>query len=143
MEPAKWLTDKFSDLPVDHYSGWEFYYRAPRNLNEHSATVLGSHSGETEEILKSMELAKARGSSTLSFSKPETFLTVNADESLVYKTPATNLSKLLMNYMVAVEMIERFGDKGAGNELRQALKTLPGLCKKQKMRPRHWESHLR
>ena len=127
LEPAKWLMDRFSRLPVDIYTAWEFFHRAPANLTERSATVLGSHSGTTEEVMLALELAKERGSMSLSFSRADTMLSENADDAMTYDSPATNLSKLLMNYLVATEMIERYGNKAAASELRQALQTLPDV----------------
>ena len=132
LEPAKWLIDKYSRIPVDTYSGWEFFHRSPMNLDEHAAVVLGSHSGTTEEILLSMELAQKRGAATLSFSQGGTKLTQQADDAMVYQSPATNLSKLLMNYMVANEMMECYGDKDAARELRQELQHLPEIMHKAK-----------
>jgi len=125
LEPAKWLMDKFSGVPVDAYTGWEFVTRNPYRLNLRTPVVVGSHSGTTEEILASVEVAHCKDAPTLSFSRAGTLLSEAASDALTYSSPATNLSKLLMNYMVAVEMIERSGDAGAARELRAALDNLP------------------
>lgn len=125
LEPAKWLLDQFSDTPADRYTGWEFLLRAPRNLDAHSAAVFGSHSGTTTEILQGVEFAKSRGASTLALSKEGTKLQEISDHGMTYNSAATNLSKLLMNYMVAAEVIERSGDKQAAAEMKKVFSTLP------------------
>lgn len=125
LEPAKWLIDQFSAVPVDIHTGWEFVTRNPYRLNAKTPVVIGSHSGTTEEILESVAVAHTKGAPTLSFSRVETQLSKNARESLTYNSPATNLSKLLMNYMVAAEMIAHNGDAGAARELRAVLSNLP------------------
>jgi fructoselysine 6-phosphate deglycase len=127
LEPAKWLLDRYCRLPVDCYTAEEFNHRAPVRLTNKSVTVLGSHSGTTPEIIESLNLAKTRGSSTLSLSQPGTLLSKTADDALTYQSPATNLSKLLMLYLITTELIGRHGDKDAESELREALGQLPDI----------------
>ncbi|MFZ5823925.1 MAG: SIS domain-containing protein [Bacillota bacterium] len=140
--PPKWLLDRFSPLPVDVNSGWEFVHRQPARLNARSAAILASHSGTTEEILVGLDLAKSRGAHTLSFSKPGTPLTQGAKEAMTYNSPATNLSKLLMGYQVATELIGRLGDKGAAAELRQALAALPAGMESVRAATEEWGKEM-
>jgi fructoselysine 6-phosphate deglycase len=132
MEPPKWLLDKYSTLPVDRYTGWEFVRRAPARLSPHSAVVLASHSGTTEEVLRGLDLAKARGAQTVSFSQPDTPLSQGADVALTYDSPAANLSKLLMGYLVILELLTQRDKHAVSIELMQALKTLPEELQKAK-----------
>lgn len=125
LEPPKWLADKYSTLPMDRYSGWEFVRRAPARLSPRSAVALGSHSGKTEEILMALQLAKSRGAQTVSFSQSGTPLTQGADVALTYDSPATNLSKLLLSYLIVTEVLIQRDHQAVGTELKNALKTLP------------------
>ncbi|MBI5301802.1 MAG: SIS domain-containing protein [Chloroflexi bacterium] len=124
-EPPKWLADKYSTLPVDRYSAWEFVRRAPARLGARSAVVLGSHSGTTEEVLEALRLAKSRGATTVSFSQAGTPLTRAADFALTYNSPAANLSKLLLGYLIITELLVQRDHQSVGAELKNALRTLP------------------
>ncbi len=125
MEPPKWLLDRYASVPVDRYSGWEFVHRAPARLGPRSALVAASHSGTTEEVLRSLDLAKARGAATMSFSVLDSPVSQRADVAITYSSPAVNLSKLLMGYLVTAEIISQVGDQIAGQELYATLETLP------------------
>lgn len=125
MYPAKWLMDRFSPVSVDVHTGWEFVHRQPMRLNERSVAVLASHSGTTEEILKALELSKSRGATTLAFTAKGTRLAQEAEDHLWYDSPAVNLSKLLMAYLVAAHLIAKCGAREVGEELLRSLARLP------------------
>jgi len=130
MQPAKYILDRHSQLPVDAYTGWEFVNRAPARLTPRSAVVLGSHSGETQEVLLGLDLAQARRAHTLSFSVADSELTRRAEDGLTYNSAAVNLSKLLMAYLVTAHMLIEAGDRGVGNSLLNALGRLPQLSQR-------------
>lgn len=125
MEPVKLILDKYTGIPADAYTGWEFVNRAPERSNEKAAVILASHSGKTEEVLESLELAKAKGAKTISFSLDDTPLQKGADDSLVYDTPAVNLAKLFMSYLVTTQIVIQTGNKEFGKELWRSLSELP------------------
>jgi fructoselysine-6-P-deglycase FrlB-like protein len=125
MEPVKWLLDRYAPLPADAYTAWEFVSRAPRRLDGRAAAVLASHSGDTEEVLLGLELVRERGARSVGFSRPGTPLAERAEAALVYETPAVNLAKLLMGYLIAANLIVRTGEKAAGERLLTNLATLP------------------
>jgi fructoselysine 6-phosphate deglycase len=123
--PPKWLLDRFSTLPADRYSGWEFIHRAPGRLNEQSAVVLGSHSGTTEELLLAYDLARERGAAVVALSQPDTPLSRKVGETLTYSSPASNLSKLLLGYLLAGEILVQRDRAPEGEVLRDNLSRLP------------------
>lgn len=123
--PPKWIMDRFSTLPVDRYSGYEFLYRAPARLNDRSAVVLGSHSGTTEEILKAVDLAKERGALTVSLTEQDTPLSRRTDDAFTYRSPATNLSKLLLSYLIAIELLAQRNEITDEGAVRSSLQALP------------------
>ena len=125
MQPPKWLLDRFSTLPADRYTGWEFVRRAPMRLGPRSSVVLASHSGTTEEVLHALRLAKSRGARTASFSQAGTPLSQGAEVALTYVSPAVNLCKLLLGYLVACQLLLQRDRHATGAELASALKTLP------------------
>lgn len=130
MQPAKYILDKYSQLPVDVYTGWEFVNRAPARVTPKSSVVLASHSGRTQEVLLGLELAQARGARTLSFSVPNSELSNRAEDKLTYQTTAVNLSKLLMVYLVTAHTLIAVGDDLVGQQLLKDLHALPELTRK-------------
>jgi fructoselysine 6-phosphate deglycase len=125
--PMKWLLDRFSTLPVDRYSGWELVNRAPARLNERSAVVLGSHSGTTEELLLAHDLAQKRGAAVVALSQPDTPLAQKVGETLTYDSPASNLSKLLLGYLLATEVLIQRDRAPEGSILKDNLVALPDV----------------
>lgn len=125
MVPLKWLTDQYSTLPVDVYTGWEFINRLPARLGKRSAVIVASHSGTTEEVLIAAEVARKQGAFTLAFTTTGAELESHVDDALTYKSPAANLSKLLMSYLVAFEVIDQRDQNPAVQPLRAALQSLP------------------
>lgn len=123
--PPKWLLDRFSTLPVDRYSAWDFVTRAPAGLNERSAVVLGSHSGTTEELLLAHDLAKECGASVVALTQPNTPLHEKAADALTYCSPASNLSKLLLGYLLTSEILNQRDRAPEGESLRDGLAQLP------------------
>lgn len=127
MQPANYILDKHSQLPVGAYTAWEFVNRAPARVTPRSAVVLASNSGTTQEVLLGLELAQARRARTLSFSVADSELTRRAEDRLTYHSPAVNLSKLLMAYLVAAHTLIEAGDAAVGHRLLTDMERLPHL----------------
>lgn len=125
MVPLKWMLDSHSTLPVDIYTGWEFVNRAPARLTEHSIVVLASHSGTTEEVLVALELAQEHHAHTLAFSTHNAPLANRSEAALTYDSPAANLSKLLMSYLVGIALLEQRKEYVDLAAIKSALNTLP------------------
>ena len=125
MVPLKWMLDRFSTLPVDIYTGWEFLNRVPLRLNERSAVILASHSGTTDEVLQAVKLAEAHGAHTLAFSTTNGELALQAADALTYQSPAANLSKLLLGYLVGIEILDQRDRYPEIPAIKQALQALP------------------
>lgn len=125
MEPVKWLLDRFSPVPADAYTAWEFVNRAPRRLTDRSGVVLASHSGTTEEVLLGLKLAQERGAHTVGLSVAGSPLAQGAAEALSYQTTAVNLAKLLLSYLITANVIRYTGNPAEGERLLSALQSLP------------------
>lgn len=125
MIPLKWMLDSYSTLPVDVYTGWEFLNRVPRRLNERSAVILASHSGTTDEVLQALELATQHGARTLAFSMTGSPLANQCHDALTYQSPAANLSKLLLSYLVGLEILDQRDHDPEIPAIREQLLQLP------------------
>jgi fructoselysine 6-phosphate deglycase len=124
-EPARWLMDRYSNIPASSYNAWEFVTRAPYRLGGRSGVVLSSHSGTTEEVMLGMKLARERGSMMMSMSRPGTPLSIQAGTPLTYDTPPVSLDKLYLSYLIAANFITQAGDKAKGKQLLSSLEALP------------------
>ncbi len=138
LEPVKWILDRYSSWAVDTYSGWEFVTRAPKRVTAEAGAILASHSGTTSEILDGAKLARDRGARLGTFSRPDTPLVGAGGVALTYDSIAANLSKLLLGYMLAAEILVQDGDRQAGEELWEALRTLPPKVHEAKEAARSW-----
>lgn len=127
FRPVQMLLERHCAIPAVAMTGWDFVNRAPMRLGPGALVVLASHSGTTEEVLVSLELAKRAGAATLSFSLKATPLSARADVAATYDSIAANLSKLLLGYLLACELIARHGDRPIAGELAAALSELPDL----------------
>ncbi len=125
FKPVQVLLERYSTIPVSAQTGWEFVDRASPRLDSQAVAVLASHSGTTEEVLRAIELAKERGARTMSFSLPQTPLAKASGHPVTYDSLAANLSKLLLGYMLAAELIDVAGDAAVARRLKAALSGLP------------------
>lgn len=125
MLPLQWMLHRFSTLPVDVFTGWEFLNRVPKRLNPKSAVVLASHSGQTDEVLQGLKLATRRGAKTVAFSQPDGVLAQEANEAFTYQSPAANLSKLMLSYMVGLEILDQREHYPMIESIKSALIQLP------------------
>lgn len=123
--PIELVLQHGSTMPVTIYTGWEFVNRAPMRVNEKSAVVLASHSGTTEEVLAGLEFARSRGAKVMTFSLVNTKLGASADVALEYDSIAANLSKLLLGYLVGVEVLRHTGGSELADELTEGIAALP------------------
>lgn len=123
--PVEFILQRGSTMPVSTYTGWEFVTRAPTRVNEKSAVILASHSGTTEEVLAGLEFARSRRAKVMTFSLVDTKLGAGADVALEYDNIAANLSKLLLGYLVGVEVLRQTGGNELADELGDGIAQLP------------------
>lgn len=138
LQPVKWILDRYSEWSVDTYSGWEFIARAPRRVSKTAGAILASHSGTTPEILDGAAFAREREAHVGTFSRPDTPLAASGGIALTYDSIAANLSKLLLGYMVAAEILVKDGDRHIGEGLWDALEALPPRLHEAKEAARQW-----
>ena len=62
---AKSLFDRYSSLPCEAYSGWNFLDEQPAKIDGTCLVIGISHYGKTEEVYRSLELARAKGAYTV------------------------------------------------------------------------------
>ena len=119
-DTAKFIFDKYSKIPCETYSGWDFLDHPPHELNKRSLVVAVSDSGETEEVANALEKAKEKGALTVGFSKKEedTLLSEIPEYLIAYQADCIWEVHLLLTYYISIQYILCFNDN---EDLKQIL----------------------
>jgi len=97
--PIRFIAEKFTSVQVKTYSGWSYLHRNPYCVDEDAACIFISHSGNTKEILDSLNWAKDRGARTVGVSQnPTSDICLNADYHVAYKGEVSTVGKLTSLY---------------------------------------------
>jgi fructoselysine-6-P-deglycase FrlB-like protein len=128
---GKYLLDKFTDLPSDCFTSYEFIWRNPARLNEKSWVFLASFSGATEDTLAALRHANARKAHTIAIvNKADSLMGREAAEVIPYNSKALYILPLAMAYLFALEVARLKGAPEAAEVIR-GLENLPALLSKQ------------
>ena len=129
--PGKYLLDKFTDLPSDVYTSYEFTWRNPKRLNKKSWVFLSSYSGATEDTLIALRHANQKKARTIALvNKPESPMGVEAGKTIAYNSKDLYLLPMAGAYLFALE-VARLSGAGGIEEIIQGLEALPSLLRKQ------------
>ncbi len=128
---GKYLLDKYTDLPSDVYTSYEFIWRNPARLNEKSWVFLASFSGATEDTLAALRHANAQHAHTIAIvNKADSLMGKEASEVVAYNSKALYILPLAMAYLFSLEVARLKGAPEAA-EIIQGLENLPALLSKQ------------
>ena len=128
---GKYLLDKFTDLPNDVFTSYEFIWRSPARLNEKAWVFLASFSGATEDTVAALRFAKTKKARTIAIvNKADSLMATEADEFIAYNSKALFILPLAMAYLFALEVARLKGAQGV-DEVIQGLYALPSLLSKQ------------
>ncbi len=128
---GKYLLDKFTDLPSDCLTSYEFVWRDPARLNEKAWVFLASFSGSTEDTVAALRHAKTKMAHTIAIvNKSDSLMGQEADEVVAYNSKALYILPLAMAYLFALEVARLKGAQGV-DEIIQGLYALPPILSKQ------------
>lgn len=131
MHGLKYLLDRFSDVPSDIQTGWQFVSRNPASLDENSFLFLTSYSGQTPEILEAQKMAKAAGAKVIAITETDrTPLAQGADWVLDYRNKAVFTVPLALVYGAAGQVLLAQGATEAGNRILDGIAKLPDAISK-------------
>ncbi|WP_425447307.1 fructoselysine 6-phosphate deglycase [Dethiothermospora halolimnae] len=104
---AKMLFDKYSDIPSEAYSGFDFLDHTPYKLDSKTMVIGVSDSGKTEEVVKAVAHGRKEGALTLGVTcKPSgSGLTEAAEYVIGYGGETIWHMHLLVNYYIAARYI--------------------------------------
>lgn len=106
MYPSKYVIDHEAKVIDGHlYSSNEFIHRSHAKLNEKSAVILCSHSGNTPETVESAKFARSKGALTISLTNlPESPLAKESDYVLKYEW-GKEANAFSTNYSVMYQIV--------------------------------------
>ena len=131
-QTAQMVFDKYSDVPCQAKSGWDFLDHTPRKLDEKCLVIGVSDSGNSEEVSLSLEKAKTAGAITVGITKnPEGNLVAKAaDHVIAYGAECIWEVHLLLTFAFALEMIEKTEANVDVTKIRSDLEKLPAILSK-------------
>ncbi len=131
LHTGKYLLDRFSDLPSDCTTSYDFIWRSPRRLNEKAWVFLASFSGATEDTLAALRHANAHRAHTIAIvNQAESVMGREASEVLAYNSKALYILPLAAAYLFSLE-VARLQGAGGVEEIIAGLYALPELLAKQ------------
>jgi fructoselysine 6-phosphate deglycase len=123
--PVRYLAEKYTDVPVLQYSGWEFLERIPWAANEGSACIFISQSGKTKEVVRALEWAKKNGAVTMGLSqKQESVINKTADMGFGIGARGVTMGKLTTLYLLFGTILKEKGFD-IGGKMIKAAESLP------------------
>jgi fructoselysine 6-phosphate deglycase len=128
---GKYLLDRFTDVPSDCFTSYEFIWRNPVLCNEKAWVILASFSGATEDTVAAMRYAKNHRAHTIVMvDKADSLMGKEADETIAYNSKALYILPLAGAYLFALEIACLKGSKEA-IDIINGLFELPALLTRQ------------
>ncbi|HEN21004.1 MAG TPA: SIS domain-containing protein [Desulfobacteraceae bacterium] len=129
--PGKELTDRFTNIPSDCYTSYEFIWRTPERLGNKSWVFLASYSGATEDTVEALRFANEKDAKTIVFvNKADSLMGKEADVALDFNSKALYILPMAGVFLFVMEIARLLGDSDAANLIRDVYK-LPDFLAKQ------------
>jgi fructoselysine-6-P-deglycase FrlB-like protein len=128
--PIKYLAEKYTDVPVHVYSGWQFQEQLPKAVDENSVCVFISQSGSTKEIVKALSWCKEKGAVIVGLTqKTKSVINDLASYGVGWEGRGVTLGKLSSLYILFGTI---FGSKGftVGSRMVESATKLPSIIPK-------------
>jgi fructoselysine-6-P-deglycase FrlB-like protein len=123
--------DRFTDIPSDCFTSYEFIWRNPVRSKKNAWVFLASFSGATEDTTAALRHAKVQKAHTIAFvNKADSLMGREADEVIAYNSKALYILPLAGAYLFALELARLQGASEA-EEIIKGLYALPALLSKQ------------
>jgi len=128
---TKQLFERYSDIPCEAYSGWNFLNTNPKKLDDKCLVIGISQYGKTEEVSQSLELARSKGAYTVSVTKnAENPISAFSDTTIDYHAECIWEAHLLIGYAFAIEIIQRTQPNPEIALIHEQIFKLPPLLEK-------------
>jgi fructoselysine-6-P-deglycase FrlB-like protein len=128
---GKELMDRFTNIPSDCFTSYEFIWRNPERLDEKSWVFLASYSGSTEDTVQATRFANEKKAKTIVFvNKTDSLMGKEADVALDFNSKALYIIPMAGVSLFVLEMARLQGNKDV-IPLIAELKKLPAFLTKQ------------
>ncbi len=125
--PFKYIAEKWTDIPVYSFSGWEFLERRPIIIDENSVCIFISQSGKTKEIIEALNWCKEKSAKTFGLAQnTDAEILQIADYGFAWEGRAVTLGKLSSLYYLFGSIFRQKG-YSIGEELIQIADKLPDI----------------
>lgn len=128
---GKELMDRFTNIPSDCFTSYEFIWRNPKSLGEKSWVFLASYSGATEDTVKALRFANKKNAKSIVFvNKTDSLMGQEANVAIDFQSKALYILPLAGVYLFVLEMARLLGDPQA-KQLIEDLYNLADFLKQQ------------
>jgi len=129
--PGKELLDRFTSIPSDCFTSYEFIWRNPARLGKKSWVFLASYSGSTEDTVQALRFANKQNAKTIVFvNKADSLMGTEADVILDFNSKALYLLPMAGVFLFTLEIARLLGVEEA-ESLLEELKKLSDFLSKQ------------
>lgn len=128
-QTGKMLFDRYSDIPCSAFSGFDFLDHTPFKLDKNTMVIGVSDSGETEEVVNSIRIARKRGALTLGVTRNFTGskLAAAAENVFGYGGECIWEMHLLVSYYIACKYMNLKGTHKEIDSILEDMKKLPDI----------------
>lgn len=128
-QTAKMLFEKYSDIPSEAYSGFDFLDHTPAKLDERTLVVGVSHYGKTEEVSESIIRARKAGAITVGITRDSanTPLSEASEHVIGYGAECIWEIHLLATYYIACKYINAVKENAEVTKIMEDMKKLPAI----------------
>lgn len=131
MYSAKYLMDKFSNLPCELFYGPELITRDPNYINDKIYAIVASYSGTTEDTLNAVKYLKDKSSKTVSITKTnDSPISLESDINIYYESKSLYISAIFVIYILISHILNFRGEFDNFNNFFNELMELPQKLKK-------------
>ncbi len=126
-QTAKMLFDKYSDIPCQAYSGFDFLDHTPSKLDNRTLVVGVSHYGKTEEVANSIERARLAGAMTIGITRDavNTPLSSVAEYIIAYGAECIWEIHLISSYYLSCKYINTIKKNHEVTKILEDMEKLP------------------
>jgi fructoselysine 6-phosphate deglycase len=126
-QTAKMLFEKYSGIPCEAYSGFDFLDNTPAKLDERTLLVGVSHYGKTEEVTNSVERARKAGAITVGITRDpkNTPLSETAEYVIGYGAECIWEIHLISTYYLSCKFINALKENDEVEKILSDMEKLP------------------
>ena len=130
LQTAKYLLDRFVGIPLEAVHGYDLIWRSPIRLGSGSVAFFASYSGETEDTVAALRIARERGARTVGIVRGgESSIAREADDVIEYDSAAIFEAPVAALTLLGAGLAEGSDAEALGAEMVAALGEVPAAVR--------------